>query len=484
MTRKLRQLQWHRASKQWCKRHKGKLHYLGAGTPTRDGSTGRLDEQYDEALERWEAIKATQDAHNESRNRDQRLDELEVEMRLAPSLDQHAALRHEAQILETGATVAQADAEARLLAHLRLLAGRAATPEDWRQVAQAVETMGRGRSPEERTVAKQAAEFLSMKLRQARATQRTISRYINLKTYVEQFRDWVGGETPVDTINATTLRAYYDHCLGRIGQASDAITPWGAKDIYQCAKQFVRWLAESEVIGSLPANINSREMIFSMPPGKKKYFTIAEFRNLLEHAYDRTKLFLLLMANCGMTQKDIADLRQDEVDWRRGLIRRKRSKTSRFESVEVVTYLLWPETLELLKTFGQRLGDRVLPGKLGNPLVYDDIKPDGKPVSVDAVASAYTRLLHLPGVWVTGKTLTDLRNTSATLLKNSDYHHLVALFLGHASRTTADRHYAADYDNRLNEALEFLRRQYLLRELTPEEVTDAAEQAEHAGQAA
>jgi len=156
---------------------------------------------------------------------------------------------------------------------------------------------------------------------------------------------------------------------------SDGITSFSARDAFQIAKQFVRWLAENSLIPSLPANINSRELISSMPPGKKVCFTTAEYRNLLAHADDRMKLFLLLMANCGMTQKDIADLAPDEVDWQRGMIRRKRSKTEHVQSVEVVTYKLWPETFELLKRLGQRSGHRIFGGKNKLPLVYADVRP-------------------------------------------------------------------------------------------------------------
>ena len=50
------------------------------------------------------------------------------------------------------------------------------------------------------------------------------------------------------------------------------------------------------------------------------------------------------MINCGMTQVDIADLQPKEVDWDRGRIRRKRSKTDDHEQVPTVDYALWPRT--------------------------------------------------------------------------------------------------------------------------------------------
>ncbi|NTV80798.1 MAG: hypothetical protein HGA24_05170, partial [Candidatus Aminicenantes bacterium] len=55
------------------------------------------------------------------------------------------------------------------------------------------------------------------------------------------------------------------------------------------------------------------------------------------------------MLNCGMTQKDVSDLLVSEVDWDEGRIIRKRSKTADVENVPVVNYLLWPETIRLLR---------------------------------------------------------------------------------------------------------------------------------------
>jgi hypothetical protein len=54
MPRKTRQLQWHKASSQWCKGYtdpttsKKKVKYLGRGTANKAGTGGILDELYDD----------------------------------------------------------------------------------------------------------------------------------------------------------------------------------------------------------------------------------------------------------------------------------------------------------------------------------------------------------------------------------------------------------------------------------------------------
>jgi len=62
----------------------------------------------------------------------------------------------------------------------------------------------------------------------------------------------------------------------------------------------------------------------------------------------RTRLYILLMLNTGCTQVDISELKQSEVDWQRGRITRKRSKTAKHESAPVVEYPLWQETFVLI----------------------------------------------------------------------------------------------------------------------------------------
>ena len=55
------------------------------------------------------------------------------------------------------------------------------------------------------------------------------------------------------------------------------------------------------------------------------------------------------MLNCGMYQNDIAELRNEEVNWTRRHDHRRRSKT-RERNGPVVTYKLWPETFALLRS--------------------------------------------------------------------------------------------------------------------------------------
>ncbi len=70
-----RKLQWHKASRRWCKRYTDKqtgskpVVYLGPGTPSRDGK-GRLAELYEAAPAKWNSIKSKLDAHEAAKLRD------------------------------------------------------------------------------------------------------------------------------------------------------------------------------------------------------------------------------------------------------------------------------------------------------------------------------------------------------------------------------------------------------------------------------
>ena len=111
----------------------------------------------------------------------------------------------------------------------------------------------------------------------------------------------------------------------------------------QC-EEFHRWLWRQKAIPTLPRTLDRkcRDLCISKLVASIVVFTKEEVTSLLADASDRTKLYILLMLNCGMTQKDIADLQVSEVDWREGRIIRKRSKTGDRENVPTVNYKLWP----------------------------------------------------------------------------------------------------------------------------------------------
>ena len=193
-------------------------------------------------------------------------------------------------------------------------------------------------------------------------------------------------------------------------------------------RQFLRWAYESGVI-ELPRNIDSRELRFKSAPSKIETFTEQEIHKTLKIATGTAKLFVLLGLNCGMTQSDIGALIPPEVDWERGRIERKRSKTRSHVGVPTVSYLLWPETFELLKRYGYRSGGHVLLNKHQMALVRVEIV-NGRTKKTDCVKSQFYRLTKHTKI---KRRFKDLRKTSATILKSSAEHaRFCEYFLGHS----------------------------------------------------
>lgn len=161
----------------------------------------------------------------------------------------------------------------------------------------------------------------------------------------------------VRSIGAKVVADYHAELLaGIIEERSSADY---AKDHLGAMRSFVRWLWRTEAIEELPRNLDSKDLTISKKLAAPAVFTVEEVTASLAAASDRTKLYILLMLNCGMTQQDISDLRINEVDWDAGTITRKRSKTADRKGVPTVKYSLWPETFRLLRQERARTNGRL-----------------------------------------------------------------------------------------------------------------------------
>ena len=168
-------------------------------------------------------------------------------------------------------------------------------------------------------------------------------------------------------------------------------------------------------------------------------------------------LYILLCLNCGMRQSDIAALRQSEVDWEAGRIRRKRGKTKEHENVPVVDYLLWEETARLLRKYRSKHPELALTNENNNPLKCETII-DGKVKRLDNIRSAYLRLqmkLKIPAK--ERKPLASLRATASTKLgDHSEFSRFAQFFLGHSPGTVADKHYVKPSGEQFDRAITWL----------------------------
>ena len=325
------------------------------------------------------------------------------------------------------------------------------------------------------TIGFQIRSFLGFKATQAAADELAPTTWGDLAERLSRFEEWVGSNTHVSTINGTTIKGFYQHlCQLR---AADKIGRVRAHNLFQAAKQWIRWAWREEDVEleSLPRNINDKELRFTTHiddlTGRRKQtrteqlFTKEELQQMLKVLPDTFKLYVLLCLNCAFTQGDLATLRKDELHLDQGRVVRRRIKTRRHPNPPVVNYRLWPMTLNLLKHQISDHDELVLLTSRGTPLIVSKmVKRDGldRHVRYDTVCRLYgtlrKKLTTLPD-----KSLKFLRKTGSTKIKsNTQYMHLDQLYLGHSHQTIADKHYNA-FDGEpfppLDEAIEWLGRE-------------------------
>lgn len=309
------------------------------------------------------------------------------------------------------------------------------------------------------TVGANIDTFLTAERGRVTAGEISAGRYDPLRTHLEHFRAWLGADLPLSSITSKILLDYHAVLLQGTAGTEKKWSADYAKDRMNAVKQFVRWLWRIEAIQELPRVLLDRKALrISKKVGTPPVFTIVEVKKLLGSATPRSKLYLLLMLNTGMTQKDISDLRQSEVDWKSGKITRRRSKTAKHDTVPVVSYKLWGETFRLLKQERSNDAEVVLTNTGGGRLKVEELDGQGKLRKIDNVSTAFNRLKRAAKI---SMPLKAFRKTSATLLRGEKgFNGVEDLFLGHAPRTMSDRHYAQVPQALLDEAVAWLGKQY------------------------
>lgn len=303
------------------------------------------------------------------------------------------------------------------------------------------------------TFATTVDQFLQQKRTKVAAGQLSPARVESLRAHLEVVMKFSGRSTAVSRINHDTVQGFYQHLLERV--AAKQMGDHHAHDVFVVFKQFVRWLAKNTShLETLPKNIDDRELRISV--GQRDVATLSreQVKSLLDNAEPRTRLYCLLGLNTAMTQQDMADLAPSEVDWENGCIIRKRSKTKRHDEVPIVRYQLWPATLALLQQERSDDSSRVLLTRDGRPLKTEVIQDNGKLKKTDVVRLAINRLAKKSEIKFTLKTL---KKTSASLLRgHRSFQGLESLFLGHADRSIAHRHYTQAPQDLLDEAILWL----------------------------
>lgn len=324
-------------------------------------------------------------------------------------------------------------------------------------------------APAKKTIRYHADKWLEKETVRARSGEISSDRFSSYRYAMNDFVTWAGGENSVEIIVTDFLESYHGFLLKEINKREDkpekGMARSYAKERMDVAKAFTFWLHERDLIPlpkillnrkALRIKLNASQHVPEIPP-------LEEVRALLHHKDlpERCRLWLYLMANCGMYQVDVAKLRKGQVNLKKATITRKRSKTEHHPGVPEVTYKLWPATLALLRNHPCNHPVVALTNEDGGPLMRKWIDDDGNPQKISNIDSAYARWKRKNKVTIS---LGKFRKCSANLLfNNKEFRGLHTLFLGHSKRSVAEISYTDADKHMLDDAVAWLGTQYEMK---------------------
>ncbi len=305
-----------------------------------------------------------------------------------------------------------------------------------------------------KTIWHQIDNYLTQKQSEIKKEKLTPSSWYNKSVRLKHFTEYMGGDNDINDITEIKLT---DFNALLVSKAKAGEMAWDyARDIMKSVIAFVQNRWENRQLKDLPRNLRNRDLSIPSPAKEIELFTKQEYLHLIEHAPDRMKLYLLMMLNIGATQKDIADLKQDEVDWKEGRIIRRRSKSQTAKkNTPIVNYKLWKNTFDLLKKLRSKDKTLVLLNSKGGSLRTARI--EGKKLKFcDYIVADYKRLCESLGIHP--KPLKLIRKTGASKL-NEKYKY-AQYYLAHSPTSIADKNYVLPTPTQFDKCLAWLGKQF------------------------
>ena len=295
---------------------------------------------------------------------------------------------------------------------------------------------------------------------------RSPSGTANVRRRLESFAKHFGPNRSVAEIDEGVFDSYSAWIKKQV--ESGKMSSVTARDYMVAVTAFIKKLYSRGRVATLPRNISDRDLQIKTESQKVEMLPVDTIKLMLSHAdTDELRLWFLLHLNAGFIAGDISDLRQSEVDWQAGVITRRRTKTKAKENVPIVRYLLWDETFKLLKKL--RNNDhhpdaRVLVDRDGSPLQLEAIDDRHYTVKKRVIINAFEKFrerMKREKVLNPCPPIRPFRATAATLISRYAGHPgFEGLFLGHAPRSVADKHYVEPDWNGFHAALKWLGEQF------------------------
>ena len=301
----------------------------------------------------------------------------------------------------------------------------------------------------------QVDEWVGLLRASVNVGQMSAGRWESYRLDVGKFVTYFGADRSIADISADTVQAYFSHLALRVHEEKISIAT--AKKVWMTFKQWANWLAEKGLI-AVPGNLRSKRLRFTDVATTPKTVSVEDVQTLLGRANDRTKLFILLMLNCGMYQSDIASLKQSEVDWKEGTITRRRSKTEKIGG-QVIKYKLWKETFRLLTQLRSKDKDLALTSEQGKPLTMGEVSGDGKYKRYDCIRESFQKVVRATGLEVKIK---EFRKTGASkLAEHTQYKYYAVHYLAQSPKHVSDKSYVIPSEAEFFAALSWLEKELL-----------------------
>lgn len=452
---------WRPESKRWVKKHGGKTIYAGIRTlmqefpelvkaPTKEGSR-------EAANAFWERYLSGKTVTPKLPADYERLVSLYRKMR-----DWHLSQGEHEAAIECGERATEFEAQGltsnppELSSIDNPLRGSEVVAAVWNDRFQRME-----RKVIEYSMAQAIQEFLDFKRSTVAGEIMTPDSWEALRCHLQIADNFRGGNSVALTeIDEQYVQSYYLWLTQQVVKKN--YSAHYAHSIFGSFKQFVRYQWGLRRL-ELPRNLDERRLIFKRKRKAIILWDKEEIGRFMLAANDRTRLYGLLALNCGFYSTDIATLTAEEVDFNEGRITRKRHKTEDQATAPVVSWKLWPETLQLLLqernpaincSKAGRKNQLVLLNDEGRPLRTAELKGN-KFHKSDNVRSAIGRVCRKLKL---DKSPKQFRKTSASMLEQHEvYGRYAQHFLGHAPSSVAARHYVLPSQEQFDRALEWLR---------------------------
>lgn len=445
-----RELTWHKARKCWKRTYKGRTYYFAKGQ-----CKGKTDEAgYQQALHEWHALLVRLD-----REAGQEVAVEAAAQQTPPRRPFMAAFGEQSFAAPVGtgpmpmeAGLGAYDTEIPMATDYRHL-GFTPTPLN-------------GKPPTEIKLTELVEQYLVARRVDVETEKLSVAMYGQDKCKAEDFLAFAAeqGVTMASQITEPLLDFYrlVQFKLTAHEDAEHRISGETARKRLATVARVIRWGYKRRYVAEMPRNLDREFAAVPVPEATPNYLSVDEVREVFLNASIRTRLYILLGLNCGYTQKEIATLEHAHVDWDTGVITRKRPKTSKPQ-----VHRLWPSTLKLLKaeaTPGPK--GLVLLGAKGNPLIVQEVRPDGMLRHNDTIRLAYARVVKKLGHKGLKWAFKTLRKTGCDLIAREyqKYPHVVDQYLAHGEKKMA-RHYCDEHFELLFEALAWLDKQFHLDDL-------------------